>query len=250
MLKNLTFNTHPLVVHAQGPHEYKPYWKPIRDSFFSTPKRNLLLPKNLTIFTWNNGHTAMGVFEKSMQHLGIPCLVLGKGIKDWQNSKHKPLLTYEALKNIKTKYIMGVDSRDAILIDDPQKILDRFLSDFNCDLVFSADLMNWPNIAEFKKFEDNCAKNSNSDYKYLNSGAFIGKREFCYDFFEIATKTPPTPKAPKADQGILKQVFMDFYPKVQLDYHCKLFQNIGFVFNKTLKINSYDKPIQTLEFRK
>jgi len=236
MLKNLTFNTFPLVVHAQGPHDNKPYWQPIRDAFFSSPKRKIDLPKDLTILTWNNGHAAMGVFEKSMDHLGIPCLVLGKRIEVWQNSKHKPLLTYEALKNIKTKYVMGVDSRDAILIDDPSILLCRYLDLFDCDLVFSADLMNWPNIIEFKRFEDDCAKDFQTDYKYLNSGAFIGKRDFCLDFFKAASETPPSPKAPKADQGIFKKIFMDFYPNVKLDYHCQLFQNIGFVFRKTLEI--------------
>lgn len=236
MLKNLTFNTKPLVVHAQGPHDNKPYWQPIRDTFFSSPKRDIKLPENLTIFTWNNGHEAMGIFEKSMEHLGIPCMILGAGVENWQNSKHKPLLTYEALKNIKTKYIMGIDSRDAILIDDPNKILQLFLKNFDCDLVFSADLMNWPNIAEFKKFEDKCAESFKSDYKYLNSGAFIGKRDFCLDFFKKASETEPAKQAPKADQGIFKRIFMDYFPKVQLDYHCQLFQNIGFVFRKTLEV--------------
>jgi hypothetical protein len=236
MLKNLTFNTMPLIVHAQGPHDNKPYWKPIRDVFFSSPKRKIGLPKDLTIFTWNNGHTAMGVFEKSMEHLGIPCMVLGHGIKNWENSKHKPILTYEALKDIKTEYIMGVDSRDAILIGDPKLIMKKFINDFKSDLIFSADLMNWPNIPEFKKFEDKCAESFNSDYKYLNSGAFIGKRDFCLEFFKVASQTKPSPKAPKADQGIFKRLFMDYYPKVQLDYKCQLFQNIGFVFRKTLEI--------------
>ena len=126
MLKNLTFNTRPLVVHAQGPHMNKPYWQPIRDKFFASQPQKLTLPKNLTILTWNNGHDSMGVFEKSMAHLGLPCLVLGKGVDEWINSKHKPLLTYEALKNIDTEFVMGVDSRDAILLDDPAKILNAF----------------------------------------------------------------------------------------------------------------------------
>ena len=236
MVKNLTFDTKPLVIHAQGPHDNKPYWKPIRDNFFASPKKNIKLVDNLTIFTWNNGHEAMGVFEKSMEHLGLPCMILGAGVENWQNSKHKPSLTYEALKNIDPEYIMGVDSRDAILIDDPDIILQLFLKNFNCDLVFSADLMNWPNIIKFKKFEDKCAKGVDSDYKYLNSGAFIGKTDFCLDFFKKASETEPVPQAPKADQGIFKQIFMDYYPKVQLDYNCQLFQNIGFVFRKTLEV--------------
>ena len=236
MFKNLTFNTRPLVVHAQGPHMNKPYWQPIRDKFFASQPQKLTLPKNLTILTWNNGHDSMGVFEKSMAHLGLPCLVLGKGVDEWINSKHKPLLTYEALKNIDTEFVMGVDSRDAILLDDPAKILNAFKQDFQCELLFSADLMNWPNLPPFKKFEDECVKDIDTKFKYLNGGIFIGKTDFCLDFFKEAVATEPMPQAPTSEQGILKQVFQEFYPKVQLDYKCQLFQNIGFVLTKTLEL--------------
>ena len=49
MVKNLTFDTKPLVIHAQGPHDNKPYWKPIRDNFFASPKKNIKLVDNLTM---------------------------------------------------------------------------------------------------------------------------------------------------------------------------------------------------------
>jgi hypothetical protein len=236
MLKNLTFGTFPSVVHAQGPHDHKPYWQPVRDKFFASETRKLKVPANLTIITWNNGHEAMGVFERSIKHLGLSCIVLGEGITNWVNSFHKPLLTYKALQSIQTEYILGVDSRDAILLQDPQIIVDLFETKFNCDLVFSADLINWPNMAVFRKFENACAAGMNTQYRYLNSGAFIGKTEYCRSFFEKATKIKPIPEAEKADQGIFKQLFQEEYPKVQLDYHCTMFQNIGFVWQKTLEV--------------
>lgn len=237
MIKNTVFDTHPLVVHAQGPLSHKPHWQPIRDRFFESPAQQLSVD-NLTVFTWNNGHEAMGVFEKSMAHLGLPCMVLGQGVKEWTNSKHKPLLTAEAMQKIETEYIMGVDSRDAILLGDPSEILRRFKTSFACELVFSADLMNWPNVPNFKKFEDACAQGIDSPYKYLNSGAFIGKTAFCSEFFAAAALTDPVPQAPRADQGIFKKVFQAYYPEVQLDYKCELFQNIGFVYNQTIEIEA------------
>jgi hypothetical protein len=237
MLRNLDFNTSPSIVHAQGPHDYKPYWQPIRDHFFGTQQKKLATPTNLTIITWNNGHEAMGVFEKSIAHLGLDCVILGNGIENWVNSIHKPMLTNEALQNIKTEYILGVDSRDAILIDNPQLIIDQFLENFNCDLVFSADLLNWPNLAEFKKFEDKCAEGKNSAYRYLNSGAFIGRTSYCCHFFGESVKLQPVKQAERSDQGIFKQLFQTEYPKVQLDYHCIMFQNIGFVRHKSLEIS-------------
>ncbi len=224
------------MVHAQGPHKIKPYWKPIRDRFFSSPARRLSPGPDLTVITWNNGHEAMGIFEKSMQHLGLECMVLGQGVEKWVNSYHKPLLTRDALKSVNTKYVLGIDSRDAIIIDDPQIALDRFLNLFDCDLLISADLINWPNLPKFKKFEEKCAEEYDTPYKYINSGAWIGKTETALLFFEQAVNTEPVPQLPASEQGITKQVFQDQYPAVQLDYYCRIFQNIGFAPADTIEI--------------
>jgi hypothetical protein len=237
MLVNLLFNTRPVVVHAHGPHNHKPFWKPIRDRFFSSEKQTLGKIEQLTILTWNNGHEAMGLLEKSLAHLGVPCLVLGAGIEEWVNSIHKPVLTAESLARIDTEFVMGIDSRDAILLDNPQTIVDCFLDKFSCHLVFSADRINWPNIREFKEFEDSLPGAQESEFRYLNSGAWIGRTEFCKDFFSAAVRTEVVDEEPKADQGIFKKLFKRYYPQVQLDYRCQMFQNIGFVFDAILDIN-------------
>lgn len=236
MLVNLIFDTRPIVVHAHGRHSYKPLWPPIRERFFASPARRIGALPNLTILTWNNGHQAMGLLEKSLDHLGVPYLVLGQGIENWINSRNKPPLTLEATRNITTKYVMGVDSRDAIFVDDPQLLVDRFEKDFDCELVFSADRINWPNCSSFREFEDALPGAQESEFKYLNSGAWIGKTDFCREFFAAAVETQPVKEAPEADQGILKQLLPAYHPKVQLDYRCALFQNIGFVFNPILQI--------------
>ncbi len=237
MIRNKHFDTHPIVVHAQGPHKIKPYWKPIRDRFFSSPRRKILPTENLTVITWNNGHEAMGMFEKSMDHLGLECMVLGQGVEKWVNSYHKPLLTRDALQNIQTPYVLGIDSRDAIILDDPSIVLQRFLEWFDCGLLISADVINWPNLPKFKKFEERCAEAHNTPYKYINSGVWIGSRDTSLRFFEAAVNTDPVPQLASSEQGITKQVFQDFYPEVQLDYHCKVFQNIGFAPPNSLEIS-------------
>jgi hypothetical protein len=233
---NLLFNTTPVVIHAQGRHEYKPHWQPIKERFFAAPARNLGAIPDLTILTWNNGHEAMGLLERSLEHLGVPCLVLGAGITDWVNSRDKPSLTLEAVNSIQTPYVAGVDSRDAIFIDDPRLLIERFEQEFSSDLVFSADRMNWPNCADFKEFEDSLPGAQASEFRYLNSGAWIGRTEFCRQFFKDAVQTEPVKEAPEADQGVLKQLFKSYYPRVQLDYKSSMFQNIGFVFNPIFQI--------------
>jgi hypothetical protein len=236
MLVNLVFNTCPLVVHAPGFLRHKPYWQEIQDAFFATPPARLGGTEDLTILTWNNGHEAMGILERSLDHLGVPCVVLGRGVRDWVNSRDKPRLTAAALDSVETKYVMGVDSRDAIFIGHPRLVLERFRREFDCELVFSADRMNWPNLGEFRRFEDSLPGAQASDFRYLNSGAWVGRTEFCREFFAAAVETPPVADAPEADQGILKQLFQTFHPRVQLDYRSSMFQNIGFVFDSVLSV--------------
>lgn len=237
MLTNLLFNTDPLVVHAPGPLRHKPNWQEIKDAFFSSPPAKLGPVEDLTILTWNNGNEAMGILEKSLDHLGVPYLVKGEGIREWVNSKHKPLLTVEAVNSIKTKYVMGVDSRDAIVLDDPAKILERFKRAFSCELVFGADRMNWPNVERFKRFEESLPGAEESDFKFLNGGMWIGKTEFCREFFTAALETEAVSDVAHSEQGILKQLFQTYYPRVQLDYRCQMFQNIWLVFTPILQIN-------------
>lgn len=238
MLVNLQFETHPLVVHAPGPLEHKPYWREIREAFFSAPRLSIGAIEDLSIVTWNNGIEAMGALERSLDHLGIPYIVKGAGVSDWVNSRHKPLLTCEALEEAKTKYVMGIDSRDAMVIGDPRLIVLRFEQNFSCDMVFGADRMNWPNLPRFKVFEESRAGASGTDFKYLNGGMWIGRTEFCRKFFQAALQTETLSEAPDSEQGILKQLFQIYYPRVQLDYRCQMFQNLWLVFNQSLRLET------------
>ncbi len=236
MMRNTQFGTTPLVAHGQGPHDFKPYWDIVCDRFFASPRQWIGPIPELTILTWNNGNEGMGLLERSLSHLGIPGLVTGAGIREWVNSTHKPLLTAEAVNTIETEYVMGIDSRDAILLGDPRAILDTFNSAFDAELVFSADQLNWPNLKRFRSFENDIPGASASEFRYLNSGAWIGRTRFCREFFAAAARTAPAPEAPEVDQGIFKQVFQIYYPKVQLDYRCAMFQNLGFVAKPIIEV--------------
>lgn len=226
---NTQFETKPSIIHAHGSHDYKPNWQPIRDAFFEMAPANLVTPSDLTIITCNNGHQSMGLFEKSLDHLGLKHKVYGNGINPWVNSKDKPIVLFEALKKIKTKYVLYADSRDAILIDSPTNIIKKFEQEFECKLLFGADRINWPPLKEFQAYEDDISKNFDSDFRYFNGGAWIGETDFCRDFFEHAMNTPPAEQAPESEQGILKKLFPLYKETIELDYNCKIIQNIGFV---------------------
>lgn len=230
---NTLFHTKPIVIHANGHHQHKPHWEMIKEVFFNSDPLKIGNIDRLTILTCNNGHASMGILEQSLAHLGIPCKITGTQVSHWINSIHKPQTILEALGEIETEYTLYVDSRDAIVIDNPQFVVDCFERDFDCELVFGGDRLNWPPLSIFKKFEQSIAR---SEFAYLNGGIWIGKTSFCGEFFAKVVETPPVAQAVDSEQGILKKLFPEFYPRIQLDYHCQMFQNMGFVVAPILEI--------------
>jgi len=233
---NLLFGTTPALIHAQGHHDYKPLWLPIRDAFFGSSRENLTLRPDLTLVTCNNGGAAMGLFERSLDHLGLTCTVAGRGIAEWINSRDKPQALLSALNAIDTTYTLYADSRDAILIDDPNALPERFAAS-GCELLFSADRMNWPPCREFERYEDALAAGQQGDFRYLNGGLWIGRTDFCRRFFAEVAATEPVEEAPDSEQGLLKRLLPRYRDEVRLDYRCALFQNIGFVAKPILRID-------------
>ncbi|HVR95029.1 MAG TPA: hypothetical protein VMW27_00335 [Thermoanaerobaculia bacterium] len=229
-ITNRTFGTRPVVFHAQGPEVLHPLWPEVCDRFFALPPRRIGPIPDLTILTWNNGHPGMGILERSLDHLGIPYVVTGRGVEEWVNARDKPRLTRDALRTIETPYVLGIDSGDAILVDDPAHLVGWLETRFRCDLVFGADRINFPNLKSYKEFEDKLPGAAASEFRYLNGGVWIGRTEFCREFFAEACETPPDEVRPAAEQGILKKLFQRHVPRVQLDYTCAMFQNLGFVF--------------------
>ncbi|MDP6530674.1 MAG: hypothetical protein QF375_02200 [Arenicellales bacterium] len=225
------FNTRPCVVHGHGKHDYQYWWEPIKSAFFSTPPRIPTIPPGLTIITCNNGHPAMGMFESSLEYLGVPYRVFGQDINPWLNSRDKPTVLASALALVDTPYVLYADSRDAILIGDPAKALDRYEHQFSCDILFGADRINWPPEREFARFEEPLARQAHSEFRYLNGGLWIGRTAYCAEFFSRAATVAPVESAVESEQGILKKLFPECYPHVQLDYHCEIFLNTGFLLS-------------------
>lgn len=226
---NTLYNTSPIVIHAHGSHDHKPNWLPIRDAFFASPPGQIDADEMVTVITCNNGHASMGLLERSLEHLGVPYKVFGRGIHPWINSYHKPRILYEALATITTPYVLYADSRDAILLGAPGIAVRTFQRHFTCKMLFGGDRINWPPIHTFQKYEEALARPHHTAFPFLNGGAWMGETEFSRDLFKMAIDTPPEEKAPESEQGILKKIFPAFGGDVAIDYHCRIIQNIGFV---------------------
>jgi hypothetical protein len=235
MFKNKFFNTSPYVLHNPTPH---PLWESLVQEFFKTQKRKLKL-KDLTIITWNN-KDFKSLFEMSLDHLGLECIVLGKGITSWKNTL-KITLARDILPKINTPFVMGVDAFDAIMLDDPSESI-QILDFYKADMVFNATCGT---AYSSKKLRDFCDKEfAESPMRHPNAGAWIAKTGFCQEFFnkladvtvdelfkfmdeeEFPEEPCPRPEewCVKSEQLRVKYLFERAYPQVTVDYQCRVFQ--------------------------
>jgi hypothetical protein len=179
MIKNILYNTYPLILHAPGKNQRSSNnkWHKLVEKCLEN-----LIPtvdcSDLTIITWNNKNK--GLFEESLDLLKLNYKVLGKGIEDWNNIL-KMSLAKEALSNIETKWTMGVDSFDAMLLGSPNVVLENFKKK-KCKLLFNANTVSFPKNKEWNEFEKR--KYGDVRYGFVNAGAWIGETKFCRDFFE------------------------------------------------------------------
>jgi hypothetical protein len=59
---------------------------------------------------------------------------------------------------------------------------------------------------------------------WINSGLFIGKTEFCREYFRRLAEEPPIEGYEYCDQAIVMRTWPRWYPRVQADYLCQIFQ--------------------------
>ena len=232
IIKNTITGRFPLVVHAPD-LESNEIWKNLYDCFFHLSCCPAKLSDDLTIITWNNLETSP--LEKCLQFKSIPYKVLGKDLLIWNNLE-KFKLNILALSKIKTKYVMGLDSHDVLVLGSPLDIVKKFET-MNCDLLFNSETYFYPDLAKeyyiiAKKFQD---KVGNGKYRYLNSGAWIGKLDYCKFFFEKCIgiriwelfDCSDCLKLFNCDQSVVHSIFMQCHPRVMLDYNCEIFCNLA-----------------------
>lgn len=164
-------------------------------------------PKELLIIIVSN-YKNKTLAEKSLEHHGIEYLKLDGNGKKFENLLCKLFWIIEYLHNnidnIQEKYLLYFDARDAIIQDDPKKILDIYLSK-KCKLLFSGTEYNSDFRSNrrsyynskvkdiLKKINSNNLGNSLFEYSkarsngntvFLNSGGFIGEIKFILDTFK------------------------------------------------------------------
>ena len=222
-ITNQLFGTQPIAAHCPGPL-HGDWHRFVAEALTPVPASE---SPDVTVLTWhglNRPDKPNGVLERSLERLGLPTLVL-QGRDPWRNIQ-KLAMTAEALQHVDTPFVIGADSCDVIFLDNPQIAVDRFRQHFACDLLFNATGSRcWPELPEFVRFQSALPMAALAQQRHwINSGLFIGRTEFCREYFARLAQEPSTPGYEYDDQSIVMRTWPEWYPRVQADYFSQIFQ--------------------------
>ena len=146
--------------------------------------------------------------------LELTTLVLTK--KHFQTNRLKDSLLSDYLEEINSdELILFTDGYDAVFLTGENEMIDKYRR-FNKDLVFSTETNCWPdkNLAPLYPETD-------SPYKYLNSGGFLGKAGLIKELLNDSSYR--SDKFERSNQYLWAQVFLKNQNLIGMDTYCDIF---------------------------
>ncbi len=182
-----------------------------------------------------------GSGPRSLDYFGIPYRLLGSEVEHWSSNGLKLKFLHDELDSIKTKYFILLDSNDTFVVNDLTRAIEIFETSFNCDMLLNGGQNLWPSwpsgMNKYQLFCDRIGDIFQSDHRYVNTGAFIAKTDFYKEMVEnFDINDSPLPGD---DQAAFYPLYQQYYPRIQLDYSCKIFQC---EFDEELEIESPTLP--------
>ena len=257
----------PLVFHANGgfrlplSNKGPVFADLIEQNFFQKKTRTNSKPDNLDILLCHN-YPEAPLAERCLNHLGMAGhQVLGKEISTFRNFYKISLVLDYVRKHSTADYILHLDARDVLLIDDPKMIVDRFIAQFSCDILFNAEKGSHPGIypgiapddqTKIRAIEQFEQSTYPGPFFHLNSGCYIGHRAAVIEMLEEAVSQEGfLASFPNDDQGIIRDVHRRWYPRIQIDHQCLIFQCLYLMKKEELKtpyqITPWDTHYGTLK---
>jgi hypothetical protein len=134
------------------------------------------------------------------------------------------------IERLKNTLLLFSDSYDVINVSSESEIIQKYNRISKKSILFSAEKYCWPDKNLHKYYPT-----TNSEYKYLNSGGFIGN---AYDILQLLNMII---NDNDDDQLYFTKIFLfdnnyiNYIPKIKLDYNCEIFQTL----NGTSKVDIY-----------
>ena len=176
---------------------------------------------SLNVITVATDENKMSVLQQSTKRNQIKLVNIGKNVK-WnggdmaagQGGGQKINLIRQHIGNLPDEAIvLFIDGYDGLFIDNSQTIEERFVG-FDCDILFAAEKNCWPDPDMWVLFPK-----SETPYRYLNSGLFMGKAGSLKSFFNMKIDDK------EDDQLWVQQKYLE--PNglnIKLDYEGYIFQ--------------------------
>ena len=239
----------PCVFHGNGVSKDSPIFTRMKDieSKISYQEQD---PRehDITILTWSIPEERT-LLQDNFKRMGIEQSLVVMPIKKPFNWLSKIKLLHEYMPYVKTKYVMALDATDIMISTDNRgelwQNLIKVFEDMNCNMVWNAEKNSWPNSTEFdalknelsimRQFEEKLYfLHLDSPYCYLNSGAFIGHTTYVKDFYSrLWDITEPYYSRGEnemmfgGDQGFVRMMQSTEFPRMIIDYECKIFQTFN-----------------------
>lgn len=241
-LANKVFDTEPFLFHMNGSHLKNEEGRKLRTRVFdymdNHPYEGKGGIRDTTYFICTSYAGRETCLEKTLKYFKVPYVIKGRGTENWRNTMKAGLLA-EYLPNINTEYTMGIDCHDVCLMKEANGIIDTFEKNFanNCDMLFNGELVSYPKNPEIAKFERDIY-GGESPFCYLNSGVWIAKTKFLKKVIEDILTLRSS--RPRSDQEIYRKLHQKYYPKIQVDNTCQIFQTTCSSSKDHLRDDKYD----------
>jgi hypothetical protein len=197
--------------------------------------------------------------ENILEYLGMDDFaVLGRDLKTWKHIYKIKLIVEHIKKHPYPGLLLHLDAPDVLVIDDLQPAVDRFNSDFQCDLLFGAEKNSAPGskttrginesevrfLSRIEQFEE---ASYDPPFRYLNAGCFIGRKEYILELFsealdirkhlQLSSRLHHGDYMYDDDQLILRELHRRHYPRIQIDHGNKVFQNLYAIQRSEISAN-------------
>ena len=242
-IRNKITNTYPIAFHLSGKKRWNINGYKVYNQFINNDDINKTekLRSDTKIVFPHYGYSKLPMVEKSLHKMKVDNTNIADeyikekiDIKSFFSYRWKMVRDW-SMKNTDVKYIIGHDASDIFFVRHPNRIVEIFENEFECEALFNAEKICWPKQTRIKYKEFYHSKNfkHNPTVKFLNAGLFIAKTEFLPELCDLLANTSEFPSGD--DQGQLHKIYLKLFPRIQIDTECKVFQHTARINSDTLE---------------